>query len=150
MAFPALYRGIAPTARSSGEIAMEGDSTCFYHPQKKAAIPCDGCGRFLCALCDIDFNGQHLCSTCLENGTRKKSIQNLEKSRKLNGRHAFVLGLLPLFITGPVVVYMAIRYWNAPGSMVSPRRWYTRAALVLGILQTISLTLMIFVIATSK
>ena len=53
--FPALFRRINPG--SSGEaILVEGESSCFYHPQKKAVIPCQGCGRFLCALflCILD------------------------------------------------------------------------------------------------
>jgi len=141
IAFPALYRTIAPTATSTGEVAMEGDSTCFYHPQKKAVVPCDGCGRFLCALCDVDFEQQHLCTTCLESGARKKNIQSLERSRSLHGRTAFVLSIIPIFITGPVAVFMAIKYWNAPGSLVAYRRWHTRVALVFGIIQTIFLTI---------
>ena len=143
VAFPALYRAIPAAATSSGEVAIEGDSTCFYHPQKKASVPCDSCGRFLCTLCDVDFEQQHLCPTCLETGARKKSIQKLEKSRNLNGRQAFALGVIPVLVTGPFAIYMAIRYWNAPGSIVSGRRWYTRAALVLGIIQTLILTLII-------
>ena len=144
-AFPALYRKLPPSANHSGEIAIEGDSTCFFHPQKKAAVPCDGCGRFLCALCDIEFSGQHLCSTCLEAGVKKKSIQSLEKSRKLDARRAFMLSLLPLFITGPVAVFMAIRAWKAPGSIINHKKWYAPVALTLGAIQ--SVFLIIFIIA---
>src|SRR5688500_6830337 len=67
--FPAL---LAPPR--VGEIAealqIEGESSCFYHPAKKAVVPCDGCGRFLCALCEIDLGGQKLCSSCIETGNK--------------------------------------------------------------------------------
>jgi hypothetical protein len=136
VAFPALYRRLAPAATSSGESALEGDSTCFYHPQKKAAVLCDSCGRFLCALCDVELEQQHLCPGCLETGARKKNIQSLERTRQLHGRTALVLSAIPVLLTGPVAVFMAIKYWNAPGSLVSHRRWHTRVALVLGLVQT--------------
>src|SRR5580658_8979442 len=63
--FPALS---APQAvGQSGEtILVEGESSCFYHPAKRAVVACESCGRFLCALCDLDLNGQHLCPGCLD------------------------------------------------------------------------------------
>src|SRR5262245_51105568 len=62
--FPAYVR---PTARGrEGEALMvEGESSCFYHPQMKAVLPCEGCGRFLCALCDCELQGKHFCPACL-------------------------------------------------------------------------------------
>src|SRR5437868_4454851 len=67
--FPALFRPVA-TGKSGETVLVEGESTCFYHPQKKAIVPCDLCGRFLCALCDLELGGQHLCPSCLESGRR--------------------------------------------------------------------------------
>ncbi len=136
IAFPALYRRISPAATSSGESALEGDSTCFYHPQKKAAQVCDSCGRFLCALCDVEMEKQHLCPSCLESGARKKNIKSLERSRQMNGRTALLLSVIPFLFTGPVAVFMAIKYWNEAGSLVSNNRWHTRVALIFGLIQT--------------
>src|SRR5678815_2855123 len=48
--FPALFRRFTP-GRAGETIIEESDASCFYHPQKKAVVPCEGCGRFLCALC---------------------------------------------------------------------------------------------------
>src|SRR5438093_9185003 len=63
--FPAFFRRNTPG--ESGEIVLvEGESTCFYHAGKKAVLPCHGCGRFLCALCDCELNGEHFCPACLE------------------------------------------------------------------------------------
>src|SRR5262245_64413079 len=77
--FPALFRRLAPG--SAGEAVMlDGESSCFYHPQKKAVVPCAECGRFLCALCDCELNDQHFCPACLESGKKKKRITDLEDS----------------------------------------------------------------------
>jgi hypothetical protein len=134
--FPALFRQIA--AGQSGEtILVEGESTCFYHPQKKAVVPCDACGRFLCALCDCEMKGRHLCPSCLESGQKKQTIQGLEDERPLYRRQAFVLSILPFFITGVAAIVLAVRHWKTPGSLVAPMRWAMPAALILGSLQTL-------------
>src|ERR1044072_8417485 len=89
--FPALFRRLAP-GQAGGRIMIEGEASCFYHPQKKAVIPCEICGRFLCALCDCDFKGQHLCPACLESGKKKQTIAGLEDVRVLYQRQALLLG----------------------------------------------------------
>src|SRR5258708_7514078 len=68
--YPALFK---PTeAGKTGEtIVIEGEASCFYHPQKRAAIHCAFCGRFVCALCDVELNGEHICPVCLETGQKK-------------------------------------------------------------------------------
>lgn len=149
LVFPALYRPLTAQV-TKGELAMDGEAVCFYHAQKKAVVACESCGRYICALCDVEFNQQHVCPTCLETGARKKNIQNLERVRTLHGRQAFFLSVIPVLLTGPIAVFMAIRYWNVPGSLVTPRRWYTRVALVFGILQTLILTLIIAAMIFSK
>src|SRR5262245_48811130 len=65
--FPAFFRKIGP-AQNAEAVLVEGESSCFYHPEKKASVPCAGCGRFLCALCDCELHGQHYCPACLETG----------------------------------------------------------------------------------
>src|SRR5580765_4769226 len=68
--FPAFFRPIAAGANAEA-LMLEGEASCFYHPQKKAVRPCDGCGRFLCALCDCELQGEHFCPACLEGGGKK-------------------------------------------------------------------------------
>ena len=63
--FPAFFRA-SSAGQTADEVLLEGESTCFYHPTKKAVLPCSGCGRFLCSLCDCDLGGNHICPTCLE------------------------------------------------------------------------------------
>jgi DNA-directed RNA polymerase subunit M/transcription elongation factor TFIIS len=140
--FPAFFRRPESDPRDE-RIVVEGESSCFYHPQKKAVVPCEACGRFLCALCDVELEGQHLCPNCLESGKRKGTLQSLENSRMLYNRQALVLSMVPLFITGLAAIYMVVRYWKAPPSLVSPARWAMPTALVLGSLQVIGLALSI-------
>src|SRR5512140_3781205 len=65
--FPAIFKWIQP-GEAGARILVEVESSCFYPEQKKAVIPCDNCGRFLCSLCDVELNGRHLCPMCLESG----------------------------------------------------------------------------------
>src|SRR5215469_6856284 len=114
--FPALFRKTA--AVQTGEAVMiEGESSCFYHPEKKAVLPCDGCGRFLCALCDCLLHGRHYCPTCLEAGKTKGKIKSLENQRTQYDNVALSLAILPLvliftvyftFITAPMALFVAI------------------------------------------
>jgi hypothetical protein len=139
--FGALFRPV--TQGATGEVVMvEGESACFYHERKKAAVVCDSCGRFLCALCDCPLNGRHYCPPCLEAGDAKRSIGQLEKSRMLYGRQALILAILPLFITGVAALFIALRRWKAPGSLVAPQRWIMPAALVLASVQTLAFLLL--------
>src|SRR4051812_10375500 len=70
--FPALRR-LQPVTLAESAL-VEGQSSCFYHPQKLAAIACESCGRFLCALCDVEIGGVHRCPRCLESGRRKQQF----------------------------------------------------------------------------
>ena len=138
--FPALFRRLAP-GRSGDALMVEGESSCFYHPNKRAVIPCQGCGRFLCALCDCELHGQHFCPACLEAGKTKGKIKNLENRRTLYDSIALALAVFPLLIfyltifTAPMALYLAVRYWNASRSLVRRSRVRYVIALVLASLQ---------------
>lgn len=133
--FPAFFREekTVPAER----IQMEGEAGCFYHPEKKAAVVCDACGRFLCALCDVDFDGRHICPACLEAGQQKGKIAKLENKRTRHDHIALALAALPLLIfyltifTAPAALFYAIRHWNSAGSIVPDRR---RLSLVIAII----------------
>jgi ssDNA-binding Zn-finger/Zn-ribbon topoisomerase 1 len=121
--FPALFRPVA--AANAGEIAVSAEeSTCFYHPKKKAVVPCDGCGRFLCALCDVELNGSHLCPNCISSGRKKGKLRNLDNERVLYDRIALAVAIIPILfiwatiIAAPITIFLCIRYWNSPASIV--------------------------------
>jgi hypothetical protein len=152
--FPALFR---PTARGRGGEALmvEGESSCFYHPQKKAVVPCQGCGRFLCALCDCELHGEHFCPACLEVGRQKGRITRLENQRTLYDGIALSLAILPLLIfyftiiTAPMALFIAIRYWNAPRSIVHGTRIKLVLAIILATLQIVGWGIGIYFITTA-
>jgi hypothetical protein len=153
--FPALFRRINP-GQSGEAIMVEGESSCFYHPQKKAVLPCQGCGRFLCALCDCELNGQHFCPACLEAGKTKGKIKSLENQRTLYDSIALSLAIYPLLIfyftlvTAPIALFVAIRYWNAPRSLVRRTKIRSVAAIVLATMQIAGWGLLFFAIASHR
>jgi hypothetical protein len=124
--FPALFREDKTTLAES--VMVEGEASCFYHPGKKAVVVCEACGRFLCALCDVDFNGRHLCPACLEAGRQKGKIAKLQNTRARHDRIAITLAVLPLLMfyvtifTAPAALFYAIWHWKSPGSIVPNRR----------------------------
>jgi len=140
--YPAFFRPITVTSGES--LLVQGESGCFYHPEKKAVLPCDSCGRFLCALCDVEFNSQHLCPACMQAGNKKGKIRNLQNHRTRYDNIALALAIFPLlifyftFITAPGAIFVAIRYWNAPGGII-PRSQKLRfvIAIILASLQIV-------------
>jgi len=150
--FPALFR---PPARGRGgeAVMVEGESSCFYHPQKKAVVPCQACGRFLCALCDCELHGEHFCPACLEVGRQKGRITRLENQRTLYDAIALWVAVLPMLIfyftiiTAPIALFIALRYWNAPRSIVQRTRIRLVLAIVVATLQMLGWGLGIYFLA---
>ena len=121
--YPALYRSL-PEGQSGEALYMDKEASCFYHPRKKAVIPCSACGRFLCALCDVAFNGDHLCPVCLEKGKTKRKIRNLENHRTCYDSIALLVATVPMLIywftiiTAPLTIFLTVRHWKAPSSVI--------------------------------
>lgn len=139
--FPAYHRPVATGKAAEALVAAE-DAGCFYHPQSRAQVPCDLCGRFLCALCDVELQGQHFCPACVTAGRKKKQIRHLDDSRVLYGGMACIIALLPLIIfwpltmiTGPIAVFLAIYGWRKPQSLTSKGRFSYVIALIFGLAQ---------------
>ena len=115
--FPALRR--PQQAAAPAQTLVEGESTCFYHPAKKAVVPCDHCGRFLCALCDIETAGRHLCPQCLEGGVVSTPASSEIIYYDTIAFWLSLVGLLllwPSIVTAPAALYYAVRYRKAPRS----------------------------------
>jgi hypothetical protein len=151
--FPALFRPIQ-TGQSGEAVLIETESSCFYHLQKKAVVHCEGCGRFLCALCDCVLHGQHFCPQCLETGKKKGKIRSIENERTLYDSIALGLAVVPLlliyvtFLTAPIALYVAIRYWKAPRSIVHRSRIRLVLAMIFASLQIIGWVAVIIAVAT--
>jgi hypothetical protein len=139
-AFPALVN--QPASTQEGEkLVMDSEAGCFSHPRKKAVVPCASCGRFLCALCDVEIGGRHLCPLCLETGKKKRTIKNLENHRVLYDNGALSLSVLPLIlvwvtiITAPMSLYYAIRPRNTPTSILPRTKVRFIIAIIFSLLQ---------------
>ena len=140
--FPALVRVQEKTQVE--HIVSEGEAPCYYHASKKAVVPCDACGRFLCGLCDMELNGEHLCPACLEAGRQRGKLKQLDRRRTLYDQIAIawaVVGLLlcagPSLVCAPVALYISLRYRNRPGSIVRPSKMQFTIATILASLQII-------------
>jgi len=121
--FPALFRGKG--AVKNGEaLSFAGEASCFYHPHKKAAALCNACGRFLCTLCETELAGRCLCPPCIEKGRQNEEIEQLVTQRTLHDILALSLAILPILffpitvVTAPCAVYISIRNWKKPGSIL--------------------------------
>jgi hypothetical protein len=146
--FPAAFRAITP-GQSGERILIAGESSCFYHDQKKAVVPCDSCGRFLCALCDVDLSGRHFCPQCLDTGRQKGSLQQLEIQRVVYDNGALLLAVVPMllfcfptFVTAPVAVVLGVISYFRPNSILGFSRFKALAAIVLALFQIVLWVLM--------
>ena len=121
--YPSLYRRI-PAGHSGEMLQMDKEAGCFYHPRKKAVVPCSACGRFVCALCDVAINGEHLCPACFEKGKTKQKINNLENRRTCYDTIVLLIATVSILVywftifTAPLVIYLTIRHWNSPSSVI--------------------------------
>lgn len=140
--FPALF--VDPAQEHVTGINRRDDEQagCFFHPHKEAVVPCAGCGLFLCTLCDTEIADRHICPKCLENELKDQNRSHLVTRRPLHSRMAFALSVYPLvllpfitLLTAPAALFVTVRYWKAPRSLVSGSRWRFVAAAVLAVLQ---------------
>ncbi len=125
--FPALIQsktGIFPQ-----RLGEETEASCFYHPQNRAATPCDECGRFLCNLCTLEISGAKLCPVCFDANVRGRKLQHLETSRTMHDSIALTLAtapavmIWPVVITAPLTFFWIFRHWNSPASILPRTRW---------------------------
>ena len=151
--YPALFRRLEAGSAAVAVMA-EGEASCYYHPQKKAVLPCEGCGRFVCALCDCEHQGQHLCPACLEVGRTKGKIKSLENARTRYDNIAIALALYPILIfyftviTAPMTLFVVFRYWKAPRGLTQPSSARFVVAMVVALLQLGGWTLLIISLVT--
>ncbi len=105
-AFPAALR---PCVKGGfGDLIVEDtESACFHHAGKRAKSACDGCGRFLCDLCDIRMQGRHYCSSCLEHAARFGSIPELESAYSRFDLLSLAVACLPLMLALPVFLALS-------------------------------------------
>lgn len=138
LVFPAL---LAQAEFSVAAPVQEAEAGCFYHAANKAAVPCDQCGRFLCALCQVDFLGQNWCPNCIHLNRLKGRLSGLDAVRTLYGNAALGLATAPLLfwpitlLTAPMALYVTFRYWRTPSSLVRTQRWQFCVAILFAVVE---------------
>jgi hypothetical protein len=153
--FPAILQTLSAAAPAE-PLLVEGQSSCFYHPSKKAAIVCDACGRFLCNLCDLELNGRHVCPVCLETGRKKSKYKDLENTRVLWDHLALSMTIIPPLLCfwpglvgAPLALYVVLRYRKAPCSITGKSSLAFAAAAVLAVLEIIAGVTLIILLITN-
>lgn len=132
--FPAYGRGL-DAAGAGTAVVTEGEAGCFFHPGRQAARVCGGCGRFLCALCDVEFAGGQWCPKCLADARRAASA-SFPQTRL---RHDYIIWavlaltvvMFPIgVVTGPGAFLYALWAWRRPPSLVAASRARLAGAMV--------------------
>jgi hypothetical protein len=147
--FPAIFNSLAE-GRSGELLLVDDEASCFYHPNKRASVLCSSCGRFLCSLCDVEFNDRHLCATCLDAGKKKGKIQDMENHRFLYDNMALASAVAPLLIwpatilTAPLTIYFVIRYWKRPSSIIKRSKIRHIIALIISVIQITGMSFLIY------
>lgn len=156
---PALYK--SPLSRPPSlpeDPPAPGETVCFYNPNRRATKGCDHCGVFISDAWAAQWGSQTVCLKCLEELRTRNSDVRFESKRTLWDNVALLFALGPwvlagLFIatiilygfaffcilltaiTAPAAVFVALRYWNAPRSLVPRGRGRLVTALLLALMQ---------------
>jgi len=122
--FPALTASRPRAVPKS--VLMAEHATCFYHAENQAEAVCESCGRFVCAICAVDFGGRRVCPPCIM--AAKDKDTNAVSSRTLYGGIALTFAILPILfwpvtlLTSPAALGFVIYGWRKPGSLVGGGR----------------------------
>lgn len=143
--FPALT---ATRPRVAPKAVLEAEhATCFYHASNQAELVCEGCGRFVCAVCSIVFGGRKICPPCI--AAVKADDAVAVSQRTLYEGIALALAVLPLLfspvtlITAPIALGFVVVGWRKPRSLVGGSRV---KLIIAGLLAAIEITIWIFLL----
>lgn len=134
--FPAMT---ASRAALRARAVEPGEATCFFHETNRAESVCEACGRFVCAVCSVDFANRKLCPGCLEQRGRKQHVP--ENHRVLYDSSAVALAILPLlmwpltFLTAPATLGFVVYGWRQPNSLLGVSRAKFIIAALVALLQ---------------
>lgn len=122
-----------PTIRrnTNAAVAMAEQATCFFHPDKAFQACCQRCGRFVCALCDLQLGAEHVCPTCFERGRVDAGLNGgkaewrhrdvLYDSISLTLGWAWILFWPIIVVVLPAAIFLHVKYRKAPRSYLVPR-----------------------------
>jgi hypothetical protein len=150
-AFPAAR--LAPLMRGAESgLASEGVAVCFYHDHRAAVAACDGCGRYVCALCDVPVGKRRLCPECLALRNRAGRAQVFPNERARADLTALALAGVPVaavmvpvvnvivaslsLLTAPIALALVFLNWRKPPSLVG---WSRAWLIVAGVLASMEI-----------
>lgn len=124
-----LWPGIRLNTIASA--ATPEQATCFFHPDKAFQACCQRCGRFVCALCDLQLGAEHVCPTCFERG-RAGSGTDIAKAEwrhrdvlydsiALSIGWGWILVYPTILVAFPAALFLHIKYRKAPRHYLIPR-----------------------------
>jgi len=114
--------------------ALLDQAPCFFHPEKAFQTCCQRCGRFVCALCDLQLGAEHVCPTCFDRG-RDDSSAGAEKgewryrdvlydSIAVTVGWGWILFWPTLIAAIPATIILHVKYRKAPRSyLISRSGW---------------------------
>ena len=121
--------------------ALSDQATCFFHPDKAFQACCQRCGRFVCALCDLQLGVEHVCPACFERGRAGSGAEAgkaewryrdvLYDSIALTVGWGWILFWPVIIAAIPTVILLHVKYRKAPRSYLIARSgWRFWAAYV--------------------
>ena len=127
---------------TSAATAISDQATCFFHPDKAFQACCQRCGRFVCALCDLQLGAEHVCPACFERGRAGAEAGKAEWRYRdvLYDSIALTVGwgwilFWPLIVAAiPTVIVLHVKYRKAPRSYLIARSGWRFWAAYAGII----------------
>jgi hypothetical protein len=117
--------------KGNATAALSDQATCFFHPDKLFQACCQRCGRFVCALCDLQLGAEHICPTCFERGRADSGAEASKAEWRyrdvLYDSIALTVGwgwilFWPVIVAAiPTVIYLHLKYRKAPRSYLIAR-----------------------------
>ena len=143
VAFPALFDAGNKPPPLPADPPQEGDAACFYSSDRRATLECSHCGVLISERWAAQWGHQTVCLKCLEHLRQKGEDTRFQSNRVLWDNVALTLSLLPLtfvlwwavFFSAPAALFLAIRHWNSPRSIVPRGRTRLVIAIILSSLQ---------------
>lgn len=133
---------------------IENAAACYYHPTRQAVVPCGSCGRYLCQLCEIEMGQETICPNCMDKAAQSEEVEELVDSRTLYDSIALALAIFPILftivtiITAPITLYITIRHWKAPLSILPRSKVRFVLAFLIAVIQIVFWSAILFALIT--
>lgn len=139
--FAAILGGSAGTPAHQVDAHLQGAS-CFYSPEKLATGECRNCGAWISEEWTARWGAEVYCLKCLEHLRQRGADASFAEGIVLWDSVALFLALVPYslvltfvgFFTAPAALFLTVRHWGSPRSMVHVWRWRFVVAVVMSVL----------------